>query len=128
MSNPERDMLAYVHLAALARQKGQLPGRDKFLVLAASAACHAGWPDVARRCRSLILEHNPAHLIGRFESVAAALRSEEFQPLVKQLDRFCGSERAEFLLEELGIDPEQAGRSPNAPVGSDALRLLAPDN
>lgn len=128
MAESERDMLAYVHLAVLSQRKGQLAGCDRFLVLAAAAACHDGWPDVAQRCRALILEHNRSHLIGRFESVAEALRSTEFQPLVKQLDRFCGSERAEFLLTELHIDPEQSARPPNTPTGAYALQLLSTDS
>jgi len=128
MSDSQRDMLAYVHLAVLSQQKGQLAGCDRFLVLAAAAACRAGWPDVAQRCRSLILDHNRAHLIGRFESVAEALRSEEFQPFVKQLDRFCGSERAEFLLTQLNIDPEKTARPLDTPAGDYALQLLTFDD
>jgi len=127
MTDSERDMLAYVQLAVLSQQKKQQAGRDRFLVLAAVAACREGWPAVAARCRALILEHNRSHLIGHFKTVAEALRSDDFQPFVKQLDRFCGSERAEFLLSELNMDPTQAARSSNTSAGDYALQLLSAD-
>jgi hypothetical protein len=110
--NHESAMLAYVKLAAVSERKHQLIGRDKLLVLATAAAGRAGWIDVADRCRQLVLEHNPAHLIGRFSTAADALRSPDFTPLLNQLERMCSYERAEFLLNELG--GEAAGGSPAA--------------
>ncbi len=89
-------------------------------MLATAAAGRAGWIDVADRCRQLVLEHNPAHLIGRFSTAADALRSPDFAPLVNQLERMCSYERAEFLLNELGLDAEgasPAGGEPNADAG-----------
>ncbi len=109
--NHESAMLAYVKLAAVSERKHQLTGRDRLLVLATAAAGRAGWIDVADRCRQLVLEHNPAHLIGRFSTAADALRSPDFTPLLNQLERMCSYERAEFLLNELGV--EAAGGSPN---------------
>jgi hypothetical protein len=100
--NHESAMLAYVKLAAVSERKHQLIGRDRLLVLATAAAGRAGWIDVADRCRQLVLEHNPAHLIGRFSTAADALRSPDFTPLLNQLERMCSYERAEFLLNEQG--------------------------
>jgi hypothetical protein len=115
-------MLAYVRLAEVSERRHQLIGRDKLLVLAAAAACRAGWIDVGDRCRQLVLEHNPAHLIGTFPGAADAMRSPDFAPLVNQLERMCGYERAEFLLDELGLDagPDPSGRD----AGAVALSLL----
>lgn len=118
MQHDDRVMLAYTKLARLSQNKRQLVGRDKFLLLAGAAACRAGWLEVADCCRAMVLEHNPQHLIGRFESFPAALRDPEFAPFLKQLERFCSYERAEHLLRELGLSPEvpaaETGRSPAA--------------
>jgi hypothetical protein len=118
----ESAMLAYAKLAQVSQQKHQLIGRDKLLVLAAAAACRAGWLEVGERCRQLVLEHNPAHLIGSYPTAADALRSADFAPLLAQLERLCGSERAEFLVTELGM----SGRSidDDRTAGQIALSLL----
>lgn len=105
MRDHERAMLAYARLAHISQQKRQLLGRDKFLVLTGTAACRAGWPDVAQRCRELVVANNPAHLLARFESFPDALRSPDLEPLLKRLERFCGHEKAEHLLTELEIEP-----------------------
>lgn len=118
----ESAMLAYASLAEVSQRKRQLMGRDKLLVLAAAAACRAGWLEVGERCRELVLEHNPAHLIGSYPTAADALRSADFAPLLAQLERLCGYERAEFLVSELGI----SGRSleDDRDAGQIALSLL----
>jgi len=114
-------MLPFVQLAEVSHRKRQLRPRDKLLVLAAAEACREGWPEVAERCRELVLAHNPRHLIGRFDTVADALRNEEFQFYLRQLARFCTRERAEFHASRLGLDEaEDAGLSP----GEAALRRL----
>ena len=121
--NHESAMLAYVRLADVSQRKQQLIGRDKLLVLAAAAACRAGWIDVGQRCRELVLEHNPAHLIGTFPTAADAVRSSEFTPLLNQLERMCGYERAEFLVSELGLEPQPEDGAGDA--GQIALSLLS---
>src|SRR5580704_19097410 len=120
--NHEQAMLAYVKLADVSQQKHQLIGRDKLLVLATAAACRAGWIDVGERCRQLVLEHNPAHLIGTYPTVADAIRSADFTPLLNQLERMCGYERAEFMVSELGLEAEPKEDNQNA--GRIALSLL----
>ena len=121
--NHESAMLAYVRLADVSQRKQQLIGRDKLLVLAAAAACRAGWIDVGERCRELVLDHNPAHLIGTFPTAADAVRSSEFTPLLNQLERMCGYERAEFLVSELGLEPQPEDGARDA--GQIALSLLS---
>ncbi len=101
MSNADLAVVQYLELAKISEAKQQSSGSDRFLVLAAEAACRAGWLDVAERCRRIVLTHNPHHLIRRWPTVPDALRSKEFQPFLKQLGRFCSVERAETLLSEL---------------------------
>ena len=125
MPDHERAMLAYVRLAELSRQKQQALGGDRFLTLAAAAACRAGWLEVAERCRDLILQDNAAHSIGRSPSAAEAMRDADFQSLIKRLERFCGYERAEHLLRELGIDPGPGDEDESVSAGRLALSILA---
>jgi hypothetical protein len=121
--NHESAMLAYVRLADVSQRKQQLIGRDKLLVLAAAAACRAGWIDVGQRCRELVLDHNPAHLIGTYPTAADAVRSSDFTPLLNRLERMCGYERAEFLVSELGLEAQSEDGARDA--GQIALSLLS---
>lgn len=118
-------MLAYVRLANVSQRKKQLLGRDKFLVLAAAAACRAGWLDVADCCRQLILEHNPSHLAKNYPTIADALRSSDFPPLLKQLERQCSYERAEFLASDLDLPATTSDHQGQQTAGQIALALLA---
>ena len=120
----EQAMLAYVKLASVSHQKQQMIGRDKFLLLAGATACRAGIPEVAARCRALVLSNNPAHLIGKLTTFADALRNPDFQSLLKQLERFCAYERAEHLLLGLGIEPGIPDDDEPTSSGTLAMRLL----
>lgn len=104
MHDHEYAMLSYLRLAVLSHEKRQLPGRDRFLLLAGTQACRSGLPEVADRCRDLVLRNNPRHLVRQYATFADALRNPDFQPFVKQLERFCPLEKAEHLLNELDID------------------------
>jgi hypothetical protein len=124
MPDHESAMLSYIRLADVSERKHQPIGRDKLLVLAAAAACRAGWPDVAESCRAVILKHNPAHLIGNFGTVSDALRSDDFLPLLKQHERLLSYERAEFLVDELGLEPFSAKKNTRT-AGQLALDMLS---
>jgi hypothetical protein len=128
MRDHDRAMLMYVHLARLSQQKGQLPGRNKFLVLAGAEACPAGWLDVAARCRELVLADNPSHVLSKTATFPDALRGDDLPPLLKQLERFCTIERAEHLLAELEIEvgPPRvdSNEPPSQTPGEYALQLL----
>jgi hypothetical protein len=128
MRDHDRAMLMYVHLARLSQQKGQLPGRNKFLVLAGAEACPAGWLNVAARCRELVLADNPSHVLSKTASFPDAMRSADLPPLLKQLERFCTLERAEHLLAELEVDIEpprvDSDKEQNQTPGEYALQLL----
>lgn len=122
MIDHEVRMCAYVQLACLSHQKQQALPRDRFLLLAGTEACRAGWLNVAGRCRELLLASNPHHQAARFENFPAALRDDSFQQLVVQLERRYPMERAEHLLKELGFDPR--GDQPDVPRGDRMLELL----
>ena len=122
MLDHEAAMVAFVKLAGISQSKQQLPQRDKFLLLAGSAACHAGWLNVAERCRQLVLNHNPRHLVGHSATLADALRDGEYQTYAKQLSRFCSYERAEHYLTQLQIAP--GSPIPNARMSSGDYALL----
>lgn len=123
MIDHELRMCAYVQLACLSHQKQQALPRDRFLLLAGTEACRAGWLEVAERCRTLLLTSNPHHQAARYDSLAAALRNDDFQKLVAQHERRCPSERAEHLLQELGLAPRSD--RPELPRGDRMQELLA---
>lgn len=123
MIDHELRMCAYVQLACLSHQKRQALRRNQFLLLAGAEACRAGWPEVGERCRELVAASNPRHMASQFTSMADALRNEDFQRLVAQQERHCPAEKAEHLLEELGIDPR--GDQPDRPRGERMQELLA---
>lgn len=125
MPDYERAMLIYARLAALSQEKQQLGGRDKFLILTGAEACRAGWPEVAERCREMVLANNAAHLLNRYSSFPAALRDEEFATFLKQLERFCTHEKAEHLLSELDITPDVPPKYQDDGAGAFALDVLA---
>jgi hypothetical protein len=125
MRDHERAMLVYAKLADVSQQKQQFLGRDKFLILTAAAACRAGWIEVSARCRELVLVHNRSHLVGNFETFADALRSQEFEPFLKRLERFCGYERAEHLLQQLDFETDLPDESADQNSGEHVLQMLS---
>ena len=124
MQDHDAAMLAFAKLAGVSQTRKQLGPRDKFLLLTGNAACQAGWPAVADRCRELVLANNRAHLIGRFDTYADALRDSDFGTFLKQLSRFCSYEKAEHLLSQLEISPTAPTASSKMNPGDYALLLL----
>ena len=104
MSASNSPLALYLHLALASERKLQMLDRDKLLVLASVYASAGKLHPIAELCRHKVLEHNPHHLIGHWPSVAGALEDEDFHPFLKQLDRRFPREKAELMLEELGID------------------------
>lgn len=126
MHNHEIAMCAYVQLAVISNEKRQAPARDRFLLLAGSEACQAGWLDVAEQCRLMILSSNPAHQLNRHSTMADALRDTDFRTLVAKWERYCPYEQAEHLLLQLGRAPE--GDQTEIPRGERMLQLLKSSN
>jgi hypothetical protein len=124
MDDHDAAMLAFVKLAGVSQSRDQLAPRDKFLVLAGVAASRAGHPAVAQRCRELLLAHNPAHLLKRYEKIGEALGDAEFEAYLRQVSRFCSYEKAEHLLSQLDISTELPKLSAKLSAEEYALLLL----
>ncbi len=89
----------YLRLAVVSQEKGQLQGRDRFVLLAADEAAHAGLLEFSERLRDVLLSTQPQHLLSRFDSYVTAAQSDELKLLVKQMRRLCGVEKAEAFVE-----------------------------
>jgi len=124
MDDHDAAMLAFVKLAGVSQSRDQLAPRDKFLVLAGVAASRAGHAAVAQRCRELLLAHNPAHLLNRYETIGEALGDAEFEVYLRQVSRFCSYEKAEHLLSQLDISTELPKLSAKLSAEEYALLLL----
>lgn len=118
-------MLAFLKLAGVSQTREQLAPRDKFLVLGGVSALKAGWPEVAERCRQLILTHNPSHHLGHYPSFANAMTNSDFEEFLRPYGKFCSYERAEHLLNQLAINPGRPRAAANLQDGEYALLLLA---
>jgi len=98
------DLLAiYLHLAWAAARRRRPLVRDRLLVLAGVVAIRLDLPEVAAYCRQKILEHNPAHLVRRWPSLEAALQHADFQSLLQRIGRRYPRERAEQMIDSLGL-------------------------
>lgn len=107
MTTPLDPLPMYLHLAR-AGQARQAPwARDRLLVLAAAAAQESGLETVAARCRELVLEHNRAHALARYPTMAEALGDADFEHQLQSLRRAHSPERLETWLDQLGIDLAQ---------------------
>lgn len=94
----------YLHLARASGARRRPDVRTRLLVLAAVAAAYGSLDRVAAHCRQLVLEHNPHHMIGRWETVSTALAEEDFLHFLRHLERRYPLEQVERMLENLGID------------------------
>ena len=94
----------YLHLAKAAERRQQLHVRDKLLILAGIIAVRLKLLTVAAGCRHKVLSHNKQHLIRRWQDLSSALPDDEFDALLKQLQRRFPLEKAEQMLVTLGIE------------------------
>ncbi len=105
MMSESADILAvYLHLASASRRRRRIHVHDRLLVVAASIAAMAHLPRIAAYCKRTILEHNPRHLIRRWDTVEEALEDPDFLHLLRSIQRRYPLEKAESLLDSLGID------------------------
>lgn len=102
------ELAVYLNLARASERRHRLLVRDKLMVLAAVAAHRLGLVDVADYCRQTVLLHNPGHLVRRWPSIAIALDELDFQVYVKRLAQAYPLERAEHMLDLLGIETRSA--------------------
>ncbi len=73
------------------------------LLLAGAIAAERGLDQVAACCRQRVLAHNAGHLIGRYATFSAALEDDRFQTYLRRLRRDFPLEKAEHMLDSLGI-------------------------
>ena len=93
----------YLHLARASDQRRRPMVRDRLLVLAGAIAAEMQLDAVAAYCRHQVLEHNPRHLVRRWPTLSAALDDEDFKSHRAQLKRRYPREKAEQMLDSLGI-------------------------
>jgi hypothetical protein len=94
----------YLHLATASQRRRRLHVRDRLLVLAGALAAKLNLARVAAYCRHLVLEHNPQHLVRRWPTMADALEDADFLHFLRHLQRRYPPEKAERLLDSLGIE------------------------
>jgi hypothetical protein len=104
MSDAAYLLSVYLHLAAASQRRRRPHVRDRLLLIAGSIAARGELAPIAAHCRHLVLEHNPHHLVRRWDSLGDALQDPEFLCLLKQLQRRYPQERAERMLQNLGIE------------------------
>ncbi len=74
------------------------------LLLAGVTAANMQIESLAAYCRHAILQHNPQHIVRRWPSLPEALVDEEFLAFLKQVRRKYPPEKAERLLDTLGVE------------------------
>jgi hypothetical protein len=104
MSEPIEGLAVYLHLARASELRRRPHVRDRFLILAAAIAAEQGLARIAAYCRQCVLQHNPSHLIGRWPAVPSALRDPDFLHFLRHLERRYPREKAERMLDRLGIN------------------------
>lgn len=104
MTSSDRILGMYLHLARASHLRRQPLVRDKMLVLAGVTAAEMGLNDISAECRGRVLSHNHQHLLRDWPTMDAALADERFQSYVRQLRRRYTPEKAEHLLDSLGVE------------------------
>lgn len=104
MSEPIDILALYLHLAQASEKRCRPHVRDRLLVVAAADAARMHLFRISRYCRRRILQHNPRHVIGRWESVEDALEDADFLSVLRSIQRRYPQEKAERLLANLGIE------------------------
>ena len=99
-----RQLGMYLHLAQASLRRRRPLVRDRLLVLCSVLAANNRMEKLAAYCRAEILRHNPRHLIGKWPTVGEALLDDEFLALLHRVRTEYPMERAEQLLDSLGIE------------------------
>lgn len=99
------DRLAmYLHLSRASEARRRMHVRDRLLVIAAVLASRNELPRIAAYCRQRILEHNPHHLIKRWDTVFEAAGDPEFAHFLRHIERRYPPENAEGMMQSLGLE------------------------
>ncbi len=103
MTEPINELGLYLHLARAGGLRQQPMTRDRLLVLCSAIASEMGLTSVAAYCRQKILESNPMHMLRQWPTVAEAMEHESFLSIVRSVIRRYPPEKAELMIESLGI-------------------------
>ncbi|MFT5526061.1 MAG: hypothetical protein ACI9HK_004032 [Pirellulaceae bacterium] len=106
MTAPIELLGKYLHLARASERRRRPHVTDRLMLLAGITAARLHLSQISTYCRFRILEHNPHHLIRKWDSFQDAEPDEEFLHLLRQIQRRYPFERVEYLLETLGISTE----------------------
>ncbi len=104
MTPTDRILGMYLHLARASQLRRQPLVRDRMLVLAGVTAAEMGLQDISAECRQRVLTHNSQHLLRDWPTVQAALADQRFQTYVQRLQRRFSPEKAEHMLDALGVE------------------------
>lgn len=104
MSEPADLLGLYLHLAQASRKRNRPHVADRFFVLSGVIASRMELRHIAAYCRQLILLNNPNHMVRRWPTMEEALEDSDFLHLLRRQQRRYPQERAERLLQTLGID------------------------
>ena len=104
MPDPSETLGLFLHLARASAQRRRMHVRDRLLVIAGAIASQLGLATISARCRDRILEHNPHHMLRNWHCYRVAMEDPDFLHLLKQLQRRYPLEKAERMLDSLGID------------------------
>ena len=104
MAESSYQLGVFLHLAQASLRRRRPLVRDRMLLLAGATAANLQLNKLAHYCRQEILRHNPRHLVGRWPTFAEALIDQEFLTFIVSLRRRYPVERAERLLDTLGIE------------------------
>ncbi len=104
MSEPSYQLGVYLHLAQASQRRRRPLVRDRMLLLAGVTAANMQIESLAAYCRRAILQHNPQHIVRRWPSLPEALVDEEFLAFLRQVRRKYPPEKAERLLDALGVE------------------------
>ncbi|MBP86572.1 MAG: hypothetical protein CMJ64_07650 [Planctomycetaceae bacterium] len=104
MFEPVDRLAMYLHLARASEARQRLHVRDRLLLIAAVLAARNDLPRIAAYCRQRILTHNPHHLIKRWDSVFNAAGDPEFTHFLRHIERRYPPEKAEGMMESLGLE------------------------
>lgn len=103
MADSLRNLVVYLHLARASDLRRQPMVTDKLLVLAGATAVEMAIGDIADRCFAAVRERNPQHLLRNWTGFGEVYPAERFQTYLKQLRRQYSPEKAEHMLQSLGI-------------------------
>ena len=104
MSQPVDLLGLYLHLARASRQRMRPHVADRLLIIAGTIAARMKLAEIAAYCRRLVLDHNPNHLVRRWATFDAALDDSDFLHFLRLQQRRYPQEKAERMLDTLGID------------------------